>query len=95
MAKKDRDNVLDDCEKLEDELIIEKEYYMQAYANEMNLQTFTEIAQDFYYATSPDGYEALYALRDLFETQTEKRKIVELLIAEEEGEDGSSNIRHN
>ncbi len=43
------------------------------------------IAQDFYYATKPDGYEALYALRDLFKPGTDKRKVIDFLIAEEKG----------
>jgi len=51
-----------------------------------NLETFTELAQDFYYATKPDGYEALYALRDLFEPGTDKRKAIDFLIDDVEGE---------
>ena len=49
------------------------------------METFSELAQDFYYATIPDGYEALYALRDSFEPGTDKRKVIDFLIAEEEG----------
>ena len=49
------------------------------------METFSELAQDFYYATIPDGYEALYALRDLFEPGTDKRKVIDFLIVEEEG----------
>jgi hypothetical protein len=59
-------------------------YYTRACVNQVNLETFTELAQDFYYATNPDGYEALYALRELFEPHTEKRKIIDFLISEEE-----------
>jgi hypothetical protein len=59
-------------------------YYTRACLNEMNLEAFTELAQDFYYATHPDGYEALYALRDLFEPHAEKRKAIDFLIAEGE-----------
>lgn len=59
-------------------------YYTRACVNQGNLETFTELAQDFYYATNPDGYEALYALRELFEPHTEKRKIIDFLISEEE-----------
>ena len=59
-------------------------YYTRACLNEENLQTFSELAQDFYYATQPDGYEALYALRKLFEPHTNKHKIIDFLIAEEE-----------
>jgi hypothetical protein len=59
-------------------------YYTRACLNQVNLETFTELAQDFFYATNPDGYEALYALRELFEPHTEKRKIIDFLISEEE-----------
>jgi len=59
-------------------------YYTQACLEQGNLETFSELAKDFYYATNPDGYEAYYALRELLEPNTEKRKIIESLIAEEE-----------
>jgi hypothetical protein len=59
-------------------------YYTDACTNQTNLKMFTELAQDFYYATAPDDYNALFALRELFETHTEKRKIIDFLIAEEE-----------
>jgi len=59
-------------------------YYTRACVNQTNLRTFTELAQDFYYATNPDGYEALYALRDLFKPHTNKRRIIDFLISEEE-----------
>ena len=48
------------------------------------METFTELSQDFYYATIPDSYEALYALRELFEPGTDKRKAIDFLITEEE-----------
>jgi hypothetical protein len=59
-------------------------YYTRACVNQVNLETFTELAQDFYYATNPDGYEALYALRELFAPHKEKRKIIDFLISEKE-----------
>jgi len=59
-------------------------YYTRACVDQQNLETFSELAKDFYYFTSPDGYEALYALRELFEPETDKRKIIDFLIAEEE-----------
>jgi len=65
-------------------------YFTRACMNEMNLETFTELAQDFYYTTIPDGYEALYALRDLFESNTNKRKIIDFLIQENEESGNSS-----
>ncbi|MBW1899748.1 MAG: hypothetical protein JRI61_11900 [Deltaproteobacteria bacterium] len=58
-------------------------YYTRACVDQQNLETFSELAKDFYYSTSPDGYEALYALRELFEPDTDKRKIIEFLISEE------------
>ena len=59
-------------------------YYTQACVDQGNLDTFSELAKDFYYSTNPDGYEALYALQELFGPETDKRKIVDFLIAEEE-----------
>ena len=47
---------------------------------------FTRLAQDFFYATAADDYEALEALRELFEPGTEKNKIIDFLIAQEEEE---------
>ena len=59
-------------------------YYTHACEKEMDLEKFTELAQDFYYATEPDGYEALFALQEMFAPHTEKRKIIDFLIAEED-----------
>ena len=59
-------------------------YYTQACVDQSNLDTFTELAKDFYYSTKPDDYEAYYALRELFEPEIEKRKIIDFLIFEEE-----------
>ncbi|TSA45124.1 MAG: hypothetical protein D4R56_06045 [Deltaproteobacteria bacterium] len=59
-------------------------YYTKACVDQANLDTFSELAKDFYYSTNLDGYEAYYALRGLFEPETDKRKIIEFLIAEEE-----------
>lgn len=65
------------------------DYYTRACVDQEDLEVFAELAMDFYYATKPDGYEALYALRDLFEAGTDKRKVIDFLIAEDEdtGED--------
>jgi hypothetical protein len=40
-------------------------YYTRACVDQQNLETFSELAKEFYYATSPDGYEALYTLTHL------------------------------
>ncbi len=71
-------------------------YYTRACVNQANLETFAELAQDFYYATNPDGYEALHALQELFEPHTEKRKVIDFLISEEEDAENSvrSSDRH-
>ncbi len=67
-------------------------YFTRACVNQENLQTFGEIAREFYWATNPDGYEALYALRALFEPHTEKRAIIDFLIDEVEAEDSEEPI---
>ena len=59
-------------------------YYTQACIYQGNLETFLELAKDLYYSTNPDGYEAYYALRELFKPKTDKRKIIDFLIAEDE-----------
>jgi len=61
------------------------DHYTQACMEQCNLDTFTGLAKDFYYSTSPNGYEAYEALRELFGPETAKRKIIDSLIAEEEG----------
>jgi hypothetical protein len=65
------------------------EYYILACEKETDMEKFTEIAQDFYYSSSPDGYESLIALQDIFEPGTDKRKIVDYLITEEDEADDS------
>jgi len=61
-------------------------YYTEACSTQANLDTFSKLAQDFYYATHPDGYEAYHALRELFGPDSDKRKIIDFLIAEAENE---------
>jgi len=65
------------------------EYFILACEKETDMEKFTELAQDFYYSTNPDGYEALLALQDIFEPGTDKRKIVDFLITEEDETDDS------
>ena len=66
-------------------------YYIRTCVDQENMETFAELAQKFYYTTVPDGYAALHALRDLFDPGTDKRNIIDLLIAE--GEEGDNNIQ--
>jgi len=59
-------------------------YYTRACIDQNNLDTFSELAKEFYYSTIPDDYDAYYALRELLEPGSDKRKIIDFLIAEEE-----------
>ena len=56
--------------------------YTFASEKEDDTSNFSEIAQDFYYATISDGYDALHALTELFSSNMKKRQIIEFLIAE-------------
>jgi len=58
------------------------EYYIRGCKNEINLETFTDLAREFYFAALPDEYDALYALRETFESGTDKREIIDYLIQE-------------
>jgi len=58
------------------------DYYMRGCKNEMNLETFTDLAREFYFATLTDGYDALYALQELIGSNPEKRQIIDALIRE-------------
>lgn len=44
-----------------------------------NFETFSELAMDFYYATLADGYDALYALKERYPIDSEKRAVVDFL----------------
>jgi hypothetical protein len=82
-----RIDLLDDLgffHEFENILSILMKYYTQACIDQGNLDTFSELVQDFYYATNPDGYEPYYALRDLFEPWTDKRKTIDFLIEDAE-----------
>jgi hypothetical protein len=59
-------------------------YFTRACIDQGNLETFSQLTMEFYYSTCPDGYNAYYALRNLFEPGTEKRKIIDSLIFERE-----------
>lgn len=59
-------------------------YYTEACLRQEDLNTFSELAQDFYYATQPDGYDAYAALKELLGPESDKRKIIDFLISEAE-----------
>ena len=52
------------------------------------MDTFTDLAQEFYYTTQPDGYDAYHALKSVFPDGSAKKTLVDFLIAEEDSEDG-------
>ncbi len=58
------------------------DYFIHGCKNEMNLETFTDLAREFYFATLPDEYDALHTLREIFESGTDKREIIDHLIQE-------------
>ena len=56
--------------------------FISACRQEKNLLNFSEIVQDFYYATEPDSYDALSKLNELFPPDTEKGKNIEFIAVE-------------
>lgn len=54
-------------------------------------QLFSEIAWEFYDGTQLDGYHALAALQEIFAEGSDKRKIIDYLVAEAAG-DGQEKI---
>ncbi len=69
-------------------------YYSQACEKQENLDEFTKLAKDFYEAGIPDGFNAYYALRDLFDRGTDRHKIADFLIevSEQEEDDAMKDI---
>ncbi len=59
-------------------------YYTDACRLQQDLETFSELAQDFYYNTAPDGYEAYDALKEIYGSDTQKGMIIDHLIRAEE-----------
>lgn len=55
------------------------DHFMIACEKQENLEVFSEIAQDFYYATAPDGFDAFYELRERFSVGTRKRAVIDFL----------------
>lgn len=56
------------------------ERYMEACKIQEDLDSFSELAQDFFYNTSPNGYEAYYALKEIYGSDTPKGKVIDSLI---------------
>ena len=49
---------------------------------EEDLQKFAEIVEEFHAETTIDGYNALLALRDFFDSNSDKGKIIDFLASE-------------
>lgn len=62
------------------ELLVD--YFTKACQLGGNMQKFTEIVEEFYTETTIDGYDALLALRKLFEPESDKREIIDFLKSE-------------
>lgn len=55
------------------------DHFMIACEKQENLEVFSEIVQDFYYATAPDGFDAFYELRERFPVGTRKRAVIDFI----------------
>ena len=63
-------------------------FYLKACEIQANHESFCELAEDFYYNTIADGYDAYEALKEIYGSETAKGKIIDQLIqAEEEAEE--------
>ena len=56
--------------------------YLKASEEEQDIDRFKEIAEDFYYAAEPDGYDALQELKQRFSSDSAKGEVVRTLIQE-------------
>ena len=56
------------------------ERYTKACILQEDLDAFAELAQDFYYNTLLDGYDAYYALKEIYNKDTKKGKIIDSLL---------------
>jgi len=55
------------------------EHYSIACDEQGNLETFAEVAMDFYYATLADSYDALYALKERYPVDSAKSTVIDFL----------------
>jgi hypothetical protein len=60
------------------------ERYTEACRIQEDLDSFSELAQDFFYNTSLDGYEAYHALKEIYDSDTPKGEIIDSLVYMEE-----------
>ena len=60
--------------------------YMTACEQESDINAFRELAEDFFFNTVDDGYEALYALKEKYGTTADKAFVIDQLLSEQEEE---------
>jgi len=70
------------------------ERYTEACIIQEDLDSFSELAQDFFYNTTLDGYEAYNALKEIFGSDTPKGKVVDSLVYIEEALSGQPHTEH-
>jgi hypothetical protein len=70
------------------------ERYIEACKIQEDLDSFSELAQDFFYNTTLDGYEAYHALKEIYSSDTPKGKVIDSLVYMEEALSGQSYIEH-
>jgi hypothetical protein len=70
------------------------ERYIEACRVEEDLDCFSELAQDFFYNTSLDGYEAYHALKEIYGSDTPKGKVIDSLVYIEEALSRQPYVEH-
>ena len=55
------------------------DHYTVACKEQGNLEIFSDLVMDFYYAVDPDGYDVFHAMKELYPVGTDKRKVVDFL----------------
>jgi hypothetical protein len=70
------------------------ERYTEACKIQEDLDSFSELAQDFFYNTTLDGYEAYHALKEIYGSDTPKGKVIDSLVYMEEALSRQPCIEH-
>ncbi|MBN1831398.1 MAG: hypothetical protein JW896_04740 [Deltaproteobacteria bacterium] len=70
------------------------ERYIEACGIQEDLDSFSELAQDFFYNTTLDGYEAYNALKEIYGSDTPKGKVIDSLVYMEEALNGQPYVEH-
>jgi hypothetical protein len=70
------------------------ERYIEACRIQEDLDSFSELAQDFFYNTMLDGYEAYDALKEIYDSDTPKGKVIDSLVYMEEALSAQPYVEH-